>query len=934
MLATLIPVGILVLAYGSIAVFAWRRPLLARLAIREAVRRPRHSALLVLGMMFGTAAILGMQGAFDSVDHIFKDIVYNTWGRTDITVSQRGQPFSMDVARSIAADPRVTAKATGVQGAFVLVGSAADLDQRLSAAPVQIATFDASQPSFGSLTLRNGQAANLNTLGTDQAILNSALATRLNAVQGDRVEINFVAGGRPLQIAFRVGGITRAGSDHFIGLQPGIHVPLAALQGVVGAGTINLVRISARGTGPEEIDNAHLLLPAVRAAVAAIPSGSNSLEVREVKAEDLRWAIKLTSNFRYVFTLLSLFVVLAATALVINLTLALAEERRPRLAVLRALGLTRTQLVLTSLIEGAVYSLSAALIGTLPGLAYTYYVDSRPLPDATGVQPGVSIFTIAPESIAFSICAGALITLLTILLVSIRTSRMAISSAIRDLPEPPEPKRRSWLRISLAGILVVGGAAGWLPGDPALRLLGGTALIVAASMLARGRVSERVRATLTGFAVVIWSLFTIASATSPSFSALGLALAGVVVSVFGAAVAISANLRLLEAAVSLASVRLVTTLRPTLAYLTRRPVRAGLSTGTFALVLGALALFAVYFPTSQPDISKIGGGYDLAVKAGTRDFAIPASMQGQVTRADAIPTVAYVGPYKFEVSGGNGWSSTFMELYVFSDDQLNHLQLSLDSRDKRYRSDAAMWEAVRDDPSLVVSTWLGALGSISMVGPGGQVTRRIVGVAGNALLAGQGPGFIGSERSFTPLASIGDGQTILIKTAPGVDPRAFGLELRRATFGQGVDTRFAADMVATVNQQFGWFSGFFTFLLQTAVVVGVLSLGILALRAAIERRRTIGVMRALGYRPGQILGGMLVEATIAATVGIAVGIGLGLTAGYLYVNGFGRFNWATVDFGLLLIPALAIYAAVLLVTVGPAISASRMSTSEALRIIG
>ena len=98
MMATLIPVGILVLVYGSIAVFAWRRPLLARLATREAVRRPRHSALLVLGMMFSTAAILGMQGAYDSLDHVLKDVVYKTWGRTDITVGQRGQPFSMDVA--------------------------------------------------------------------------------------------------------------------------------------------------------------------------------------------------------------------------------------------------------------------------------------------------------------------------------------------------------------------------------------------------------------------------------------------------------------------------------------------------------------------------------------------------------------------------------------------------------------------------------------------------------------------------------------------------------------------------------------------------------------------------------------------------------------------------------------------------------------------
>ena len=63
-----------------------------------------------------------------------------------------------------------------------------------------------------------------------------------------------------------------------------------------------------------------------------------------------------------------------------------------------------------------------------------------------------------------------------------------------------------------------------------------------------------------------------------------------------------------------------------------------------------------------------------------------------------------------------------------------------------------------------------------------------------------------------------------------------------------MDTRFAADMAATFNQQVGWIFGFFTLLLQTAVVVGVLSLGILALRAAIERRRTIGSSNQPGCR--------------------------------------------------------------------------------------
>ncbi|TMD46041.1 MAG: ABC transporter permease [Chloroflexi bacterium] len=60
-------------------------------------------------------------------------------------------------------------------------------------------------------------------------------------------------------------------------------------------------------------------------------------------------------------TAFGVIVALAATAMVANLAVLLAEERRPRLAVLRALGLTRGGLIQLSVTEGALYSLAGAL---------------------------------------------------------------------------------------------------------------------------------------------------------------------------------------------------------------------------------------------------------------------------------------------------------------------------------------------------------------------------------------------------------------------------------------------------------------------------------------------------------------------------------------------------------------------------------------------
>jgi putative ABC transport system permease protein len=946
MLGIIIPAAILLVVYGGLALIAWRRPLLGRLAWREAARRPAHTTLLVVGMMFGTAAILGMQGLGDAFDRSTTSIITTAWGRTDITVSRSGEPFSSAIATALATDPRVAAGAAGVQAGFVVSGSVADLDRQLSASPVQISSFAASGGGLGTFELRDGQPTDGSSVAGDETILSSLLAGTLEARVGDRIQVNVMVGNQSRQLNFRVAGIAKPGVVSGLGQQPVIFAPLGAVQAAIADGTINIVRISAKGDGQQELDHAHALMPVVRALVAASPAGA-ALEVREVKAQDLATNEKTFAATRATFIALSLFVVLAATVLVVNLCLALAEERRPRLAVLRALGLKRTGLVTVAAIEGGIYSLAAALIGLLPGAAYEYLIASRPTPGGTGgvtetaSGTGLEAFTVFPESIALSICLGGMITLATIVIVSIRTSRMAISSAIRDLPEPAAPRRRSWFSVAWPLIFAGAGVAAWIAGDPALRAASGAALIVAASMLASGRLSERVRATLTGVALVTWEIVSVLTAPVETFAQGRAVVLGTVatgIAVFGAALIISANLRLAEFGIKHVSARMVATLRPPLAYLTRRPVRSGLATGSSALVLASLAFYAVLIPSLSLDARTIANGYDVRARAvGTQSFTIPGSLQAQVSSTVPVATVAYVGPVNLEIAGSSpdGWQTQFAELYQLTDQQLTRPPLTLSTRDPRYASDAAAWQAIRDDPHLVMTT-NGSLGYVSFTGQGGAVRKQVIGVVDGLILHDQGQGagsYVGSLNTFAKLTASGTGTTLLIKTASGVDVPAFARALRIATFSQGVEVITQAELVAVNNQWTAWFSGVFTTLLQTAVVVGVLTFGILALRAAIERRRTIGVLRALGYRPGQVLGGLLTEALIATTVGVAAGVGIGFAIAWAYVTASGLAH-PQVDVAQVVVPTLLIYAAVLLVTIGPAVRASRMRASEALRIVG
>jgi putative ABC transport system permease protein len=115
------------------------------------------------------------------------------------------------------------------------------------------------------------------------------------------------------------------------------------------------------------------------------------------------------------------------------------------------------------------------------------------------------------------------------------------------------------------------------------------------------------------------------------------------------------------------------------------------------------------------------------------------------------------------------------------------------------------------------------------------------------------------------------------------------------------------------------------------LLVGVLSLGILALRAVIERRRAIGMLRSLGYRPGQVLAGMVSEALITATCGALVGIGVGLPISAVMINGYLPGARLEIDASSLALIVGLIYFAVLAVTIPPALRAARLPAIEALR---
>jgi hypothetical protein len=368
-------------------------------------------------------------------------------------------------------------------------------------------------------------------------------------------------------------------------------------------------------------------------------------------------------------------------------------------------------------------------------------------------------------------------------------------------------------------------------------------------------------------------------------------------------------------------------LRPPLAYLSRRPVRTGLTTGVFAVIIGMLSLFAVFFVIFRPDYQRFGNGYDVrVVNTGGGSIELPQAIKGDVARSVSIPTLGYIGPTK----GDDVFSNTergFVPLFVVTADVANSPPVRLEQRADGYGSDREAWEAVLADPRLVVTDF-GTPGSkFTLTGAEGPVTYTIVGSQSFGLL----DGMFGTEETFAPFKGAPLGVSMLIDVKEGADATSVARGIERGLFGQGVEADSVQSLLDRADRANRAFFSTIDVLMRMGLVVGILSLGIVALRIVVERRHVIGVLRALGYKRMHVLWGLMAEATVTATIGAVVGIVVGVIMGYVFYRqqdsqpGFG------IDFASLGGVLGLIYVAVLLVTLGPAWRASRLPPAEAVR---
>ena len=959
-------VGLLGAALLVTAVIVLRGPVVRRLALRQIGRRRAEAALVVTGSVLGTAIIVGSLIVGDTLNFSVKQDAYQRLGAIDEVVSSQAPAQGTQAAARLAplrSDPDVDGLLTVRRAAAAVAkgdGTARKGEPRAALLEVDFA----AAARFGG----GGSGLAGPAPGPGEAVVNQQLADALDARPGDLLSV-YLSGRPTLARVARVvptrGLAGYGGASAFFA--PG--AVLAAAGGPGGPQTLTLVS----NTGGVEGGAARSDRVAAKLTAALGPLTAKGTSVEKAKQDVLDDAKMAGDSFGSVFLFIGSFAIIAGVLLLVNVFVMLAEERKPELGMLRAVGMRRGRLVQGFVVEGAVYALAAAALGVVVGLGVgrvVAYVAARifaSFDDGDGLR---LVFHVTRTSLVNGFAMGFLIAFATVALTSFRISRVNVIAAIRDLPgEGGRRLKRRWVALSTLAAAGLGAAAAVaiVRNQGVGTYLFPTLAVLALCPLLVRLLPRRVVYSGASLAVLGWGLAAgtvrphiFDDGSTATFIVLG------VVLTFSAVLLVSQNQELLLRLVRpLAARRSATGLatRLAVAYPVARRFRTGAILVMYGLVVFTLVLITVLASVVQStmdrEIASASGGFAIRVDYNAA-APVGAAQLGGGRFAGRVRAVAPLVAGEAKVSGLGGLKEPAATTVVGATPALAEQGLfPLTHRLERLgRDDRAVWRAVLADPRYVVlDQYLGQNGA----GPGAvtyhpgdtlTLTDPSTGRAERKTIAGildDDTAFdgIGGHSFGSPLVMAAGGVrrqfgsaaepvASLLRVDPKADEQALAADLQGQFLPQGL---VATRIRHLVEVDFAANRSFFQLLqgfLALGLVIGIAGLGVVMIRAVRERRRTVGVLRALGFPARTVRRSFLIESGFVACEGIVLGTALSIVTSWLQFKNEADFKAAGVPFPIpwlaigLLVGATAV--ASLLATLWPARQAARIRPAVALRI--
>jgi putative ABC transport system permease protein len=599
-----------------------------------------------------------------------------------------------------------------------------------------------------------------------------------------------------------------------------------------------------------------------------------------------RQALREASKEAEIFQQGSMFVVSLALIvggfLVFNTVSMAALERRRELATLRALGARRRTVAAVVLAEASVLGVMGATIGAAVGVfAGRAAINSVPpvLVTAVGVRPA---FTIAPWQLVLGIAVGTAATVVAAFIPARSVSRVPPVDAMR-----PE------------GVL----EAGDNPGVRPLPLAGGIAALGVGYLLCA---AGEQAALIAGFALV-----------NVGFILATVGLMGPIASW----VAVTAG-------------RFGSVGRLAGAGLERSPRRVWATTVAVLVGVGAVVTFRASIQneldTFSRSIASLGRPDLVLTTARAEDFPSEVSMSRDwAQRVATVPGVA-------KVRAGQAFYATVDGTRVILEGTQDPPTIPLVAMlSAKARADIIAGRAISISRTFALAKGLKVGDVYELPTASGPQRLPVAGVV-NVLMPVPGGGVaMALDRLEQWYGRPGSGW-LEIYTTPGSDPATVRSRVT-ALAGTAPFPTFVysgAELLSGARRSVRQSAGIF--LSMQWVVVGATALAVLntLLISVIERRRELGILRAIGTSRRRVRRMVATEALAIGAVGGALGLLFGLSGHYVAVLGFTRLVGYRVRYELLAFPLVvaAVAAAVIavLASLAPAWRAARVNVVEAI----
>jgi putative ABC transport system permease protein len=237
----------------AVGLVAWRRPILWRMAVRNALRRPKQTLTVVAGLMVGTAIISSALVASDSARGAIRGYVYQSLGEVDESVAVPGYPYFPQAA----ADHLVASlrdKASIEAASLHAIWQGAALRGDLYEPHVALIGYDGeADASFGVFETAHGPLDGRGMRPGD-AIATAHVAKALELKPGHRVQVTIVPPMDPLlpRITTFAGNATPVAIEsHAVKVDAGatrLFAALAPLPGPAPSLPLRLVVVAPDGS--------------------------------------------------------------------------------------------------------------------------------------------------------------------------------------------------------------------------------------------------------------------------------------------------------------------------------------------------------------------------------------------------------------------------------------------------------------------------------------------------------------------------------------------------------------------------------------------------------------------------------------------------------------------------------------------------------------